>query len=148
MTAQNPPLPDGSLPAVSTTGLQEAEDEPFRVRTGPLEVSRGPEPKHGFGDIGYPRPDFVLFGIADPFGGVILFASDQMSQAELESKIQGFDLIPVGRALARVPDRRTTLKVEMRSFTMIRADTYGDALRSLMETWRPPEPGTRPALEA
>jgi len=119
----------------------EPPDAPYQVATGPLEVTRGPEPRqHGLGDIAYPRPDFVLFGIADVTGGVLLFASDQMSQAELESRVEKIDLIPVAQVLARVPDRRTTLRVELRSFTMIRAETYIDALRSLMTTWRPPEP--------
>jgi hypothetical protein len=119
----------------------EPPGEPYRVTTGPLEATRGPEPRrHGPGDISYPRPDFVLFGIADTTGGVLLFASDQMSQAELQSRVEKIDLIPVAQVLARVPDRRTTLRVELRSFTMIRAETYIDALRSLMETWRPPEP--------
>ncbi len=120
----------------------EPPGDPYKVATGPLEVTRGPAPRHDFGDIAYPRPDFVLFGIRDVGGGVLLFASDQMSQAELESRVEKMDLIPVGPLLARVPDRRTTLRVELRSFTVIRAETYIDALRSLMETWRPPEPGT------
>lgn len=112
--------------------------EPYKVTTGPLEVGRGPLPGPGFSTPGYPRPDFVLFGIQDPLGGVILFASAQLSQAELKSEAERMDLIPVGARLARVPVVKTTLHVEMRSFTMIRAETYMDALRSLGDVWQPP----------
>jgi hypothetical protein len=92
------------------------------------------------GDGSYPRPDFVLFGIANPAGGVVLFASGDLVQASLERKAG--DLFPVfpGFVAPLAPEVRTTLFVEMRKFTMIYAATYGEALRRLMESWQPPEP--------
>lgn len=111
--------------------------EPYRVTTGPLEVTRGPQP--GPGSPAYPRPDFVMWGIREPGRGVLLFVTTDMSVAQLTNEIERLDLIPVGRALARIPVTKTTLHVEMRSFTMIRADSYPEALLSLRDNWTPPE---------
>lgn len=110
-------------------------DEPFRVTTGPLEVTHGPAPANP----AYPRPDFVMWGVREPGRGVLLFVTTDMSQAQLVSEVERLDLIPVGRALARVPVTKTTLHVEMHSFTMIRANSYPEALMSLRDNWRPPE---------
>jgi hypothetical protein len=88
----------------------------------------------------YSHPDFVLFGIADSYGGVILFASKALSKAELESRVHGLEKTLIGSRTMYLEDRRTTFSCEFRDFTMIRADTYIDALRSLLTTWKPPEP--------
>lgn len=97
----------------------------------------------------FSKPDFVMFGIQEPHGGVILFASTQLTQAELKSEVDGYmssckgcgypDVHTSCRGM-HIPVRVTTLKVGIAQFTMIRAETYGGALRSLMETWQPPEP--------
>lgn len=90
-------------------------------------------------DGSYPRPDFVLFGVANPAGGVVLFASSDLVQASVDRK--DGDLFPVfpGFTAPLAPEIRTTLFVELRKFTMIYADDYGEALRRLMGTWEPPE---------
>jgi hypothetical protein len=99
-----------------------------------------PVPEPDFEDA-LSRPDFVLFGITDPLGGVILFASKELTKAKLESKVVGLEVVPLGPIVkARVADRRTTLYAEFKNFTMIRAETYPEAFRSLMSTWRPPDP--------
>lgn len=91
----------------------------------------------------YPRPKFVMFGIDDDLhGGVILFASRELDLAELKSQVLGLEKeYFAGLGLFRLEKRRTTLHVEMKKFTMIRAETYTEALASLLTTWRPPEPG-------
>lgn len=99
-------------------------------------------PHHG---DSYPKPDFVLFGIADKHGGVILFASGDLNKARMETteSIETVD-IPGFRNNVRLPKRKTELEVEFEQHTMIRADTYIEALRSLGESgWHPPEPGQR-----
>jgi len=94
-------------------------------------------------DGSYPRPDFVLFGVANPAGGVILFASADLVQASVDRKDR--DLFPIfpGFAAPLTPEIRTTLFVELRKFTMIYADDYGEALRRLMDSWQPPPPKRR-----
>lgn len=62
---------------VSPEGLAEAENEPYRARTVPFEQpssSRQPPPPPR-----PPGPDFVLFGVPEPHGGVILFASNNLT---------------------------------------------------------------------
>jgi hypothetical protein len=93
-------------------------------------------------DSGYPSPDFVLFGMGDGAGGVMLLASSVLSQASLNRSVPGY-LIGMGM---RIPDYAWELTCEMRQVTIIRAGSYADAFRTLMNTWKPPEPQGRPAL--
>jgi hypothetical protein len=85
----------------------------------------------------YQRPDFMIVGLTLPAGDVLVFASTELTQAQLVRETQGFDLIEVmeGMRLARVPIERITVRAEMRSFTIIHGDDYPSALRSLMEMW-------------
>jgi hypothetical protein len=91
-------------------------------------------------DMAVAGPDFVLFGIPDKYGGVILFASKSLSRAVLESRVLGLkeEYIP-GLGKVRLADRRTAIACEMKDMTMIRGATYAEALRSVLETWQPPE---------
>jgi hypothetical protein len=107
-----------------------------------LEVTRGPSgtPAAGLNqDPGlYDVPDFVMVGI--PRGDrVVLFASRTLTRAELRREVVGFDSIPVtanpAGPVARVPREKRTVIAEMASFTVINAETYPDALRSLAEAW-------------
>lgn len=125
----------------SWAAVQVREDAVLKVTTE-LEIGRGPQPPAS----GVQRPDFVMFGIPQRDGSVILFASTDFNEAELRSIVRGLKPVKVGGLTARIEDRSTTLRVDMGSFTMLRGETYIDALRTLMETWRPPEPG-RLAIE-
>jgi hypothetical protein len=90
-------------------------------------------------DGSYPRPTYVMFGIDNPAGGVVLFASGDLVQASLEKQARDlFPLIP-GFSIPAAPEVRTTLFVEMREFVMVYAATHGEALRKLMGDWEPPE---------
>lgn len=93
-------------------------------------------------DSGYPSPDFVLFGMGDGAGGVMLLASSVLSRASLGRSTPGYH---IGMGM-RIPDYAWDLTCEMRQVTIIRAESYADAFRTLMTTWRPPEP-QRPAIE-
>lgn len=120
--------------AVSPAGLEEAENEPFRVATSPLELRRPVAHLEG-----EPAPDWVMVGVPVEGGGVRLLASLTLTRAELEQKIDGFDLIPISSnpksAVARVPRRIVTITAVMRDFTQILAEDYPSALRSLLEMW-------------
>ena len=84
----------------------------------------------------YPRPDFALLGVGDGFGGVLLLASAYLSEASLSQSIPGY-LIGAGM---RIPDYAYEMSCVMRQVTIIRAENYADAFRSLMNVWRPPDP--------
>lgn len=120
--------------AVSQAGLEEAEEEAFRVTTGPLEVTRPVAHLEG-----EPAPDWVIVGTPTSDGGVRLFASLTLTRAELKREMDGFDLIPIfpnpNSRPARVPRVKITITAEMRDFTQILADDYPSAMRSLMEQW-------------
>jgi hypothetical protein len=135
------------MPYVSPEGLDEMENEQYTVPVRPLEA-----PKPHYPAVRYTesttlppsprpasRPEFVLFGIADAYGGVILFASRKLTRSQLESKVFGVKKTLIGSRVMYLEDRRTTFSCEFADFTMIRSDTYIDALRSLLTTWRPPE---------
>lgn len=99
------------------------------------------------------RPDFVLFGLPDQSGaGVLLFASSHLTQAQLQEKVTGYLSDCEGKhgypvtledncRTMHVPVRRTTVRVELADYALIRASTYVEALMSLGDAWSPPEPG-------
>lgn len=119
---------------VSPAGLTEAEAEQYLVKTGPLEVSRGPG-GDGWGEA----VDWVMVGMPSPGGGVRLFASKTLTRAGLQRRVEGYALVPITARpdgpVARVPVETRTVIAVMKDFTLINAETYPEALRSLMEMW-------------
>lgn len=91
------------------------------------------------------RPDFVLLGIpaAD---GVELWASTELSHAELEAEIQHTDVYwdDPRDAFPIITSRTYTLRAGLRKFVVVRAPSYREALAHLLAQpgW---EPGPGPA---
>lgn len=117
------------------------ETEPFKVTSSGLQVRPGVSLSDS-----YPRPDFVIVGVRKPGGGVMLFASVTLTQAELKREtdpLDPFDFVPTPGGLARLPKEDITVSAKMRDFTLIHADSYPEALRSLHEQWarQAPQPG-------
>lgn len=84
-------------------------------------------------------PDFVMIGVR--YGdGVMLFASSELTQAQLKRETTGFDRIPIsdklGAAVARVPVEKITVTAQMKNFTAVYADDYPSALASLQDLWK------------
>jgi hypothetical protein len=118
----------------SPAGLEEAEAEPYRVTTGPLEVRQAvavPEPDEGS------STDWVMLGEQVDGGGIRLVASLELARVRVQRRVDGFSRIPVkpGGPVARVPNVTLVITAEMRNFTSINAVDYPSALRSLMEMW-------------
>lgn len=93
------------------------------------------------------RPEWVILGAPQPDGSVMIFASSELSTAELKAEVKTHDI----RSTDSWPVRKTveptyTLTVVMPNFVMIHAPTYADALKHLFTKWSPPEPGVRPAI--
>lgn len=93
----------------------------------------------------YPRPDWVVLGGPAPDGKVAVYASKDLNQAELAHEMDHPWDIRVSHPF-REPARRITLTVEMRSYTVVVADTYADAFRHLFDAWSPDD--DRLALDA
>jgi hypothetical protein len=111
--------------------------EPYRVTTGPLEVTRGlaglaPETE---GEV----PDWVMVGLPNLDGGIRLFASQTLTRAGLKRRVNGFTRVPVtanpNGPVARIPNVELVVVAVMKDFTLINAASYPDALRSLTELW-------------
>lgn len=96
---------------------------------------------------GQPRPDFVILGVPNPDGGVLIVASKELSQAELESTADELDMWEVGRRL-RMSRTTYTLTAQMRSIHMVIGPDYGSALRTLFEQWTPPTEAGRRGIAA
>lgn len=96
------------------------------------------------------RPDFVMVGMSRPGGGVILFASLTLTEAELKHEVGKARHVPItpnpDGPFARIPDRRITVRAEMQDFTQIVADTYPAAMQTLQEQWSRRQPGPGNAL--
>jgi hypothetical protein len=83
------------------------------------------------------RPEFVIVGIAVA-GGVLLFGSTTLDDAQLRRRIVGIDRVPLrhgGGPIARIPKEKITLTVGMRDFIQVYGETYPEALRTLLGEW-------------
>jgi hypothetical protein len=95
-----------------------------------------------------------MVGVSRPGGGVILFASLTLTEAELKRKVEGYKKVPIfpgeNSPIARLRDERITVTAEMQDFTQIVADSYPAAMQSLQEQWsrvqRPPGNALPPGI--
>jgi hypothetical protein len=113
-------------------------DGEYLVRDSGLQVT--PSTRTG----SFMKPDFVMVGVQNGAGGVLLFASMSLTDAELRREVQAFDLVPVAGRVASIPRMDITVTAKMLDFTVIHADSYGEAVQSLQEQWarnQQPEPG-------
>ena len=96
------------------------------------------------------RPDFVMVGVPLPDGSVELWASTELSYAELEALTRTvdvwdapWDLMPAGI----VPTSTSyTLRAGLSRFVIVRAPDYRAALEALITdpSWQPPGEGGGP----
>lgn len=88
---------------------------------------------------GSPKPDFLLIGVPNPSGGVILIASRSVYAAEVEHTREYEDLMSGYHGLiARVPGfEEISITALLRDYVLITANTYGEAFSNLFNTWKP-----------
>jgi hypothetical protein len=118
---------------VPDSELELREDHPFRVTSSGLQVT--PSVRTGGACM---KPDFVMVGVQNGAGGVLLFASMTLSSAELRREVDRddpFDYVDTGHGVARLPKERISVTAEMRDFTLIHAESYGAAIKTLHEQW-------------
>lgn len=90
-----------------------------------------------------PPPDWVVLGTPTTDGKVAIYASKDLTEAELRYEAEhDYDFLAMRTVLL---SRRIELTVGMRTYTVVVADTYEQALRHLFDTWSP-EPD-RPTIE-
>jgi hypothetical protein len=102
------------------------------------------------GDAQY--PDFVLVGVPRPDGTVELWASTELSYAELEAEIKYRPYLLedlIGRIDYPAPEpmsRTFTLRAGLRKFMIVRAPDYRAALEALITnpSWDPGSAGDGP----
>ena len=90
------------------------------------------------------RPDFVLCGVSFD-GGVVLFASETLTRAELETEVDEIEIDPMRWTKDWIsrPTRRV-LTATMRSYVMVRGATYREAMETLFTAWHPPDRASAP----
>lgn len=90
------------------------------------------------------RPDWVMCGLPSGDGRVMILASTELSQAELEAQRDHFELIDPYDAFGPIypGPTRYTLRIDMNRFVIVVADTYEQAFRSLFEQWSPKRAST------
>lgn len=84
------------------------------------------------------RPDWVMLGVPQPNGKGAIFASTDLTEAELRHETEmdkwaRWSLVPPTRHLVT----RIFLEVQMRTYVMVVADTYAEALATLLREWKP-----------
>lgn len=88
-----------------------------------------------FTDRMHLAPDWVLLGIPRDDGSVMLVASDQMTRASLEARLEGFDAML--RPFEFSPRQRYTLTAEMDGCVVVLGADYAEAIRKLFGHWQP-----------
>jgi hypothetical protein len=85
-----------------------------------------------------PRPDWVMIGASTPGGGVILMASQRLTQAELETALEWErDEWSHYERSPRLAQRQFRLTADLLEYVVIVADSYEEAFQRLWETWTP-----------
>jgi hypothetical protein len=94
------------------------------------------------------RPDWVMLGVSAE-DGVYIFASSDLTEAELEAVADEHEVFSdsIFRRFEPI-NRRFYLRATMKTFTMVKGATYGEALRNLFNSWTPPEPERKAINEA
>jgi hypothetical protein len=78
-------------------------------------------------------PQWVICGMETP-GGVLVFASQTLSRADLRRRMTGWQ---PGWGGAKIPTWSNTLTCEMTYFVQVRGETYASAMKTLFEMWSP-----------
>jgi hypothetical protein len=82
------------------------------------------------------RPDWVVLGVPAADGKVAVLASKDLNEAELSREVDYVHDFWGGARIRALP-ARNTLTVEMRTYTVVVADSYAEAFRTLFDTWSP-----------
>lgn len=87
---------------------------------------------------GVGKPDFVIVGV-NYQDGVMVFASDTLTEAELQTRVVELDELPTFQG--KVQPRRVehTVNVKTQDFRQATGRTYAEAMSNLFHQWHPRE---------
>lgn len=83
-----------------------------------------------------PSPDWVVLGTPTDDGKVAVYASKDLTDAELRYEAEYNHTGRFGEVL-RLLHRRIELTVGLNTYVIVVADTYEQALRRLFDAWSP-----------
>ena len=93
-------------------------------------------------------PEWVMLGVPRADGKVAIYASKELNHAELTHETDEYDLDSwLAQPSPRAPRQRIELTVNMRTFVVVVADTYAEALAGLLNVWSPEPDSERQALD-
>lgn len=85
----------------------------------------------------FQAPDFLMLGVQQSDGTCFIFASKDLSNAELRSEMDQFDMQNLDRYCN--PKTRHFVNAEMRTWVMVQGRSYSHCLGELLRTWQPDE---------
>lgn len=85
-----------------------------------------------------PKPAFVIVGV-DYQDGVMVLASDTLTEAQLETKVTELDELPTFQGRLRPSGVKHTVQIETRDFKTATGRTYAEAMSNLFHQWHPSE---------
>jgi hypothetical protein len=88
------------------------------------------------------RPQWVILGTPTPDGRCAVYASTTLTSAELEMRAE-YDEPNLYDLLVRpsLLHQECVLTVVMKSYVIVVADSYLEALQALLADWQPQHPG-------
>lgn len=92
-------------------------------------------------------PDWVVLGAPAGDGKVVVYASKDLTHAEIQTTVDRDDVFMWPDSRWEFSQRRIELTVGLKTYTVVVADTYEQAFRTLFDAWTP-GPAERPAIEA
>lgn len=92
------------------------------------------------------HPDFVILGFRRSADEVEVWASNDLTRAELQALMHDEYPESVLGRVVRPLVYGYELRAGLRTFLLIRAPTYSAALRALMDQWNPDQPPEQKAL--
>lgn len=87
---------------------------------------------------GVQKPDFVIVGV-NYQDGVMVFASDSLTEAQLETKVTELDELPTFQGKMRPSGVAHTVTVKSNDFKTATGRTYAEAMSNLFHQWHPRE---------
>jgi hypothetical protein len=86
------------------------------------------------------KPEWVMLGLNWPGPGVILLASKELTQAELDFRARQYNYTDWSQFLTNfMNDIETTLFIHLKGFTIVAGPNYAECLASLLRQWNPDE---------
>lgn len=78
-------------------------------------------------------PAFAIIGVGNFGAGVAVFASDELTNAQLKTELERVDLLPYQTKMSY----RHIVRMTMKNYTLAIGSDYAEALHNLFQSWQP-----------